>query len=50
MLLEKNLWNAKIKNIEDKIPHITNLVTNTTLNAEINEFKNKIPNIANYYY
>ena len=37
----------KIKNIEDKIPDITNLATNTTLNAKINEVKNKIPNITN---
>ena len=32
-------YNAKIKNIEDKIPDITNLATNTTLNAKINEVK-----------
>ena len=31
---------GKIKNIEDKIPNITNLPTNTTLNAKINEVKN----------
>ena len=29
-------YNAKIKNIEDKIPDITNLATKTTLNATIN--------------
>ena len=39
--------NAKIKNIEDKIPDITNLTTNTALNAKINEVKNKISNITN---
>ena len=49
-VVRKHLWNAKIKNIEDKMSDITDLVTNTTLNAEINEFKNKIPNIANYCY
>ena len=38
---------AKIKNIEDKIPDITNIATNTTLNAKINEVKNKVPNITN---
>ena len=27
----------KTKNIEDKIPDITNLATKTTLNAKINE-------------
>ena len=31
----------KIKNIENKIPDITNLATNTTLNAKINEVKTK---------
>ena len=35
------------KNIEDKIPDITNLATNTTLNTKINEVKVKIPNITN---
>ena len=38
---------AKIKNIEDKIPDITNIATNTTLHAKINEVKNKVPNITN---
>ena len=28
-----------MKNIEDKIPDITNLATNTTLNSKINEVK-----------
>ena len=45
--VQKDLYNANIKNIEDKIPDITNLATNTTLNAKINEVKNKILNIAN---
>ena len=40
------MFNAKIKNIEDKMPDITNLATNTTLNAKINEVKSKTPNIA----
>ena len=39
--------NAKKKNIEDKIPDITNLATKTTLNAKINEVKGEIPNITN---
>ena len=43
MLLKKDLYNAKIKNIEGKIPGITNWATSTTLNAKINEFKNVIP-------
>ena len=37
---------AKIKSIQDKIPDITNLATNTTLNAKINEVQNKIPSIT----
>ena len=39
---------AKIKNIEDKIPDITNLATNASLNAKINEVKGEIPNITNF--
>ena len=41
----KAFFNAKIKNIEDKITDIFNLATTTALNAEINEVKNKTPNI-----
>ena len=42
-----DVYNAKRKNIEDKIPVITNLATNTTLNAKINEVKNEILTITN---
>ena len=35
-----------MKNIEDKIPGITNLATKTTLNAKINEVKGEIPSIT----
>ena len=38
-VVKKDVYNAKIKHIEDKIPDITNLATNNTLNAEINEVK-----------
>ena len=38
-VVKKDVYNAKIKNIEDKIPDVTNLATNTTLNAKINEVK-----------
>ena len=38
---------TKIKDIEDKIPDITNLATNTTLNAKINVVKNETPYITN---
>ena len=44
--VRKDVYNTKIENIEDKIPHITKLVTNPTLNA-INEIKNEIPGISN---
>ena len=43
----KDAYNAKIKNIEDKILDITDLATNATLNAKINEVKNNVPNITN---
>ena len=36
-----------MKDIEDKIPDITNLATNTTLNAKINKVKGEIPSISN---
>ena len=34
-VVKKDVYNAKIKNIEDKIPDITNLAYNTTFNAKI---------------
>ena len=34
-VVKNDVYNAKIKNIEDKIPDITNLATKTTLNAKI---------------
>ena len=45
--VKKDVYNAQIKNIEDKISDITNLATNTALNAKINEVKNKISSIPN---
>ena len=45
-VVEKDVYNAKIKNTEDKILGITNLAANT-INTKINEVKNEIPNIAN---
>ena len=47
MLLKKDEYNTKIKDIEDKIPNITNLATNTTINAKINQVKNEIPSVTN---
>ena len=44
---KKDVYNAKIKNIEDKTPDITNLATNTTLYSKINEVKKEIPSVTN---
>ena len=38
--------NAKIKDIEDKIPDITDLATNATLNTKI-KVKNEVASITN---
>ena len=46
-VIKKDIYNAKSKNIEDKIPDITNLATNTTLNDKINKVKNEIATITN---
>ena len=46
-MLKKDVYDAKIKNIDDEIPDITNLATTTALNAKINEVIKKIPNITN---
>ena len=45
--VKKDVYNAKINNIEDKIPDITNVATNATFKAKINEVKGKIPIITN---
>ena len=45
-VVKKDVYNAKIKIIEDKIPDITNLGTETTLNAKVNEVKEEIPSIT----
>ena len=46
-IIKKDVYYAKIKNIKDKIPDITNLATNAFLNTKINEVKDEIPNITN---
>ena len=46
-VVQKDVYNAKTKYIEDKIPDITNLVTNTSLNAKIDEVKGEIPSNTN---
>ena len=45
--VKKDACNGNIKNIQDKLPYITNLTIITTLNAKINEVKNEIPSITN---
>ena len=45
-VVKKTEYNAKIKNIKDKIPDISNLATKTNLNTKINEVKNEIPSIT----
>ena len=40
-------YNVKTKDIEDKIPDITNLAAYTTLNAKTKEVKNERPSITN---
>ena len=46
-VVKKDVYNAKIKNTEDKILDITNLATTADLNAKINEVKAEMPNITN---
>ena len=46
-VVKRDVYNAKIKNSEDKIPDITKLATNASLNAKINEVNGEIPNITN---
>ena len=45
--VQKDVYNVKITNIEDKLPDITNLATNASVNANTNEVKSEIPSIAN---
>ena len=46
-IVKKDVYNAMIKVIKDKIHDITNLATNTIFDAKMNEVKNEIPNITN---
>ena len=45
--MKNDVYNAQIKDLEDKIPITTNLATNIALNAKINDVKHKIPSITN---
>ena len=44
--VKKTEYNAKLKNIEDKIPDITNFATKTILNIKINKVKTEIPSTS----
>ena len=46
-VVKKDVYSAKTKNVEDKMPDITNLATKTNTNAKINEVKCEIPSITN---
>ena len=46
-VVQKDVYSAKIKTIEDKIPDITNLSNNASLNSNKNEVKGEIPSITN---
>ena len=46
-VFKKDVYNAKMKNIEDEIPDIPKLATKTTINDKINKVKGEIPNIIN---
>ena len=44
---KKDVYSTKIKNIEPKIPDITNTTTNTNPDAKIKQGENEIPSITN---
>ena len=46
-VVKKDVYNAKINNIEDKILDITYVATNASFNAKINEVQGEIPKITN---
>ena len=46
-VVKREVYNSKIKTIEEKVPDITNLATNASLNAKIKEVKGEISNIIN---
>ena len=46
-VVKKDVYNAKMKNIEDKIPVTTNLTANASLNAKMGEVKGEMSSITN---
>ena len=47
MLSKKDLYNAKIKNIDVEIPNTTDFATYASLNTKINVVKGETTNIKN---
>ena len=47
ILINQKKVPTEIKDIEDKIPDIINLATNTSFNAKINQVENEIPSFTN---
>ena len=48
-VVKRDAYDAKIKNIEDKIPDITNLTATAVPNSQINKVKGEIPSITNLF-
>ena len=46
-VIKKDVYNAQIKNIKDKILDITDLAANTTFYVKINEVDGELPAIPN---
>ena len=40
-VVKKGIYSSQVKNIENKIPHITYLAITTVLNTKLNEVKKK---------
>ena len=47
MMLLKKMYIMKIKNIENKIPDITNLANKTTFDTKIKKVKGELPSFTN---
>ena len=47
-VVKKYVYDANIKDIKNKIPNITNLITNTALKAKINDVKGEIPDVSDF--
>ena len=44
-MVQKYVCNAKIKDIEDRLPNISNLATTVVHNAKIKDVKNELPSM-----